>query len=198
MPNNYHQDLPSAAAAKALGFTVDDTCYPWVAYKGPRFSPVLFYLVPTDKEAKHSAGYVEREDVRLFQEKFGTPMASRPSLLDQKAFDFRVKFLGEELEEFVVSHTAGDLISAADALVDLAYVLHGTALMMGLPWEDLWKEVQRANMTKERATSAAQSKRGSAIDVIKPPGWKGPDHTQFLGVGSWPVLDTSKEHGDET
>lgn len=150
------------------------------------------------KEDRHGPGYVEREDVRLFQIKFGTPMASTPSLLDQKAFDFRKKFLEEELKEFVDTHTEGDLIGAADALVDLAYVLHGTALMMGLPWEDLWKEVQRANMTKERATHAGQSKRGSAIDVIKPPGWKGPDHAQFLGTGGWPTLDTSKEHGDET
>lgn len=189
MPNSYHTGLPDAAAAKKLGFTIDSSCYPWVAYKGPRFSPEIFYYVPTDKEAALTkASYAERADVRQFQEKFGVPMADKPSLLDQKTFDFRRKFMQEELNEFSDSHVEGDLIGAADALVDLVYVVHGTALMMGLPWEDLWNEVQRANMTKERAATAAQSKRGSALDVIKPPGWKGPDHAQFLGLGHWPMF----------
>ena len=38
-----------------------------------------------------------------------------------------------------------------DALIDLTYVAMGTAYMMGLPWQDLWDEVQRANMSKVRA-----------------------------------------------
>jgi len=39
----------------------------------------------------------------------------------------------------------------------------------------LWNEVQRANMSKVRASSESQSKRGSSLDVIKPEGWRGPD-----------------------
>lgn len=37
--------------AKAAGFTVDTTCYPWVAYKGPRFAPEVWELILTDREA---------------------------------------------------------------------------------------------------------------------------------------------------
>lgn len=130
----------------------------------------------------------ERADVLAFQQKFQVPMAKEPAFLDAETLRFRFKFLEEELQEFWFAHNGGDMHGAADALVDLAYVLHGTALMMGLPWPVLWAEVQRANMAKERATHASQSKRGSALDVIKPEGWRGPDHTAALGVGPWPTL----------
>lgn len=134
--------------------------------------------------------YKERTDVLAFQQKFNVPMAAVPSFLGEQAFEFRLRFLQEELDEFARDHAAGDMHGAADALVDLAYVLHGTALMMGLPWASLWAEVQRANMAKVRATHASESKRGSALDVVKPEGWKAPDHTAALGVGPWPTLET--------
>ena len=51
----------------------------------------------------------------------------------------------------------------------------GTSVLMQLPWQSLWNEVQRANMTKVRADDESQSKRGSNLDVIKPAGWVGPD-----------------------
>lgn len=38
-------------------------------------------------------------------------------------------------------------------------------------WIELWADVQRANMSKERALKASDSKRGSTYDVIKPAGW---------------------------
>ncbi len=134
--------------------------------------------------------FTERSDVEAFQRKFGVPMPATPHFLNDEAFQFRLKFLREELDEFERDHLAGDMHGAADALVDLAYVLHGTVLMMGLPWGPLWNEVQRANMAKVRATSAAQSKRGSALDVVKPEGWVPPDHTAALGKhakGGWPI-----------
>jgi predicted HAD superfamily Cof-like phosphohydrolase len=41
-------------------------------------------------------------------------------------------------------------------------------------WDELWADVQRANMSKERALREADSKRGSTYDVIKPAGWVPP------------------------
>lgn len=38
-------------------------------------------------------------------------------------------------------------------------------------WNKLWDDVQRANMSKERALKASDSKRGSTWDVVKPKGW---------------------------
>lgn len=148
-----------------------------------------------------AAGHRELIDVLAFHQKFGVPMPSEPSFLGPEAFGFRMKFMQEELNEFHDDHSAGDMLKAADALVDLVYVTVGTALMMGLPWPRLWAEVQRANMAKERATSSGQSKRGTALDVIKPEGWKAPDHSAALPktriaigtgqVSGWPVFDPS-------
>lgn len=133
--------------------------------------------------------FKERSDVLAFQQKFNVPVAATPHFLQEEVFQFRLKFLQEELDEFEVAHLSGDMHGAADALVDLAYVLHGTALMMGLPWPTLWGEVQRANMAKVRAKHAGESKRGTALDVVKPEGWKGPDHTAALGVGPWSTFE---------
>lgn len=132
----------------------------------------------------------EQKDVLEFQTKFGVPMAKQPSMLDPQTFKFRAAFIQEELDEMIRDHALGDLCGVADALVDLAYVLHGTVLMMGLgdSWNDLWSEVQKANMSKVRATNKDDSKRGSSLDVIKPKGWIAPDHSKILGNGPWNVF----------
>lgn len=155
-----------------------------------------------------SVQHKELADVLAFHQKFGVPMPQEPSFLGSEAFGFRLNFMQEELNEFYDDHTAGDMLKAADALVDLVYVTIGTALMMGLPWPRLWEEVQRANMAKERATSAGQSKRCTALDVIKPLGWIPPDHSAALPktriaigsgqVGGWPVFDPSGTDGAVT
>lgn len=36
---------------ESRGFTVDGHCYPWVAYKGPRFQPTEIHYIATDVEA---------------------------------------------------------------------------------------------------------------------------------------------------
>jgi len=121
------------------------------------------------------------QDVKDFHEKYQVPCSSVPALLDPFTMDYRIKFLREELDELVFSHGMDDLAGCADALVDLVYVAMGTAVIMGLPWEQLWDEVQRANMTKRLAKpDGSDSKRGSPLDVIKPPGWVGPDHSAAL------------------
>jgi len=99
--------------------------------------------------------------------------------------DFRVRFLHEELTELMTAIDQRDTPGIADALVDLVYVALGTAHLFGFPWEELWDEVQRANMAKERATSAAASKRSSAFDVINPEGWTPPDIAGVLRAHGW-------------
>jgi hypothetical protein len=101
-------------------------------------------------------------------------------LLDQDAFHFRVGFMKEELAEFMYAHNDSNIVDAVDALVDLVYVVLGTAAMMGVPWEAVWDEVHTANMKKVRATDASQSKRGSTLDVVKPVGWEKPELLQHL------------------
>lgn len=119
-------------------------------------------------------------DVVLFHQHFGLPAPGVPQLLAQDVLEFRVKFMGEELEEFKAGAGVGDLAGMADALIDLVYVVMGTAVMMGLPWQLLWQEVQAKNMQKVKVQSADDSKRGHRLDIKKPEGWTPPDIAGLL------------------
>jgi len=121
-------------------------------------------------------------DVQLFHRKFRLEMSTTPSLLPPDLLEFRNTFMSEELEEFIKAHSKGDLAGAADALIDLVYVAMGTAALMGLPWEPLWREVQEANMRKVKVPrpGADPTQRGGIYDVVKPPSWEPPDIARVL------------------
>lgn len=119
--------------------------------------------------------------VGAFHQKFGLDYYSQgnsqPTLLDSSAYEFRLKFMEEELREYREAHEAGDLVKAADSLADLVYVALGTAHLHRVPFNEVFAEVQRANMTKERSTgdSDSRSTRKHFLDVVKPEGWKPPN-----------------------
>lgn len=151
-------------------------------------------------------------DVGDFHEKFGLPNnPRRPQHPTRELLEFRLNFLLEELQEIVESAGAhfqaevdfgGNLVGLKvrlpgdepwnhagvfDGLIDLNYVSHGMAHILGYPWTEGWDAVQRANMTKERATRADQSERGGTWDVIKPEGWTPPDIKQILRDHGWVI-----------
>ena len=115
------------------------------------------------------------QDILAFHEKFKLEPLDKPGFLSEEQMQFRTNFLYEELEEFVLATKDGDLTKAFDALIDLQYVLLGTAHLMGLPFDEGWDIVQAANMKKVRAVRPEDSKRGSGFDVVKPEGWVAPD-----------------------
>ena len=130
---------------------------------------------------------VEVEQVREFHDKFGVPMPSLVQQMPQDIFEFRLKFLKEELKEFEDAYNEGDLVTQVDSLIDLDYVLKGTALLMGVTstqWGRMFNVVHECNMKKMRAPSEKQSKRGHSLDVIKPQGWlpHEPQLKKILGV----------------
>lgn len=115
-------------------------------------------------------------DVYNFHLKFDLPRGDPPGLMDSALMQFRLGFLREELREFEDAHDAGDYVAAADSLVDLVYVAIGTAVVMGVPWDECWTAVHNANMRKQKAKpDGSDSKRGSAHDVVKPEGWRSPE-----------------------
>jgi len=142
-----------------------------------------------------------------FHKKFGLAVAdgTPPGFPTDDVVRFRMAFLLEELAEFAqacgmirlgvqlqnmsrsiesypVDPAQQDLEGGADALADLKYVLDGTAHMMGVPLNEVFAEVQRANMSKERAVSASdeRSTRGHSLDVVKPVDFVPPDHAPAL------------------
>lgn len=121
------------------------------------------------------------QDIQAFHEKFGLGYNGTPRELDENQASFRAKFMQEELDEYKKAFLENDLEGQFDALIDLVYVALGTAYLQGLPFQAGWRRVQVANMSKIRAKSAADSKRGSAFDIVKPPGWTAPYHGDLLG-----------------
>ena len=112
-----------------------------------------------------------------FHEKYGLEYPNHVCELDRETFQFRLNFMLEELTEYVGASKPEDTI---DALVDLVYVAMGTAYLHGFNWSEHWNEVHQANMRKQRASDASESKRGSQLDVVKPEGWVGPNHSKYL------------------
>ena len=69
----------------------------------------------------------------------------------------------EELAEWLLAHVNDDLIAAADAWADRAYVLLGDAVAAGLPAAELFAEVHASNMTKELvADGTGKARKGAA------------------------------------
>lgn len=101
----------------------------------------------------------------------------------------RYDFMLEELHEFLCATDpefgAHNMAELADALVDLVYVAKGTANLLNLPWDELWDDVQRANMAKERGVG----KRGNLVDCIKPAGWVPPKTQAILEAHGFNAAD---------
>lgn len=129
-------------------------------------------------------------DIEAFHKKFGLEHEGKPRALPPALARFREKFMREELTEYETASegiersfdgpVAEQLEDQLDALVDLVYVAIGTAYLHGFNFNEAWRRVHAANMKKVRATSAEQSKRGSASDVIKQPGWTPPCHRDLV------------------
>ena len=129
----------------------------------------------------------ESQDIAEFYAMIGEMVHSVPGHLSQKKWDERLGFLEEEVSELREAVMRQDLPDIADALVDIVYVVKGTALMLGLPWERLWQEVHSANMRKQPGVKNGRMRR----DAMKPPGWQGPDHMTWLLEYGY-VEDTAK------
>lgn len=133
-------------------------------------------------------------DIEEFHEKFGLRYRDKPRALSDELSRFRREFMDEELKEYKdaaieleqcmslrkTECVAMHLEDMLDALVDLTYVVLGTAQLHGFDFREAWRRVHAANMKKVRAIYAEQSARGSTFDVVKPPGWTAPSHADLV------------------
>lgn len=139
-------------------------------------------------------------DIAAFHERFDLPAQFPMGALDKETARFRYKFLLEEMTEWWRNQAAAydettkrplardaaeythRLEEALDGLVDLAYVLFGTAYLHGFNdvFAEAWDRVHTANMQKVRASLIEDSSRGSTLDVVKPAGWEPPSHTDLV------------------
>lgn len=135
-------------------------------------------------------------DVEEFHRRFLLEYSGPPRMLDPEMAKFRREFLEEEgIQEYCKAMTMAEywvgmreggralrrgrvtdsLAQCLDALVDTVYVALGNAHLHGFDFREAFRRVHAANMAKVRAARPEDSVRGTAFDVVKPPGWAPPD-----------------------
>jgi predicted HAD superfamily Cof-like phosphohydrolase len=120
--------------------------------------------------------------VQEFHERFGAPVAERPTLIPRERAQLRVRLIAEELQEYALAAglpvkivvleehgTVGaDLVEVADALGDLEYVVLGSAVEHGIRLDPVVREIHRSNMTKSPATDEGGK-------ILKGPDYRPPE-----------------------
>ena len=109
------------------------------------------------------------QDVAAFHDRFGHPMADRPTLLPPERVKSRLGWMQEELDEF---RDATTVVDQADAMIDLMYFALGTLVEMGVRPDPLFEIVQRANMGK--LWEDGRPRYDATGKVIKPATWRDP------------------------
>jgi predicted HAD superfamily Cof-like phosphohydrolase len=91
----------------------------------------------------------------------GGLMPARPTAdIPDRIRDLRRALLAEEIGELQAAVLAGDLVEIADAIADSVYVLVGTAVTYGIPFDEVFAEVHRSNMTKINDPAAPKLVKG--------------------------------------
>jgi predicted HAD superfamily Cof-like phosphohydrolase len=99
---------------------------------------------------------------------------------DLKKLVFRMELLQEEFEETTQAVIDRNAEEVVDGLIDLIVIAIGTLELAGVNTHKAWNEVMRANFEKQRGIKPGRENSGG-FDVIKPEGWKGPNHENNHG-----------------
>ena len=113
------------------------------------------------------------EVLKFWQIGHPTKVRKTPGFPDDATAELNMKLIEEELEELKAGVAARDLVEVADALADLVYVVLGMTVTHGIPFDEVFAEVQKTNMAKFPGGKVVR--RPSDSKIMKPPGWKPPD-----------------------
>lgn len=102
------------------------------------------------------------EMIRDFQFKFGHFFAADVTTdLPDGVLELRIRLINEEFIEFMTGLTTRDLVEIADGAADLVYVTVGACIAHGIPFDRVFMEVHRSNMTKENVKVSGPQKYGT-------------------------------------
>lgn len=147
--------------------------------------------------------------VKYFHELMRQPAPASPVQLTPERWELRTDLIAEECKELDEAYEAGDLVAFADACADLVYVVIGTAVEAGIPFDKVFEEVHRSNMAKASKCERCRDHLGYIIDrtrdkqgewlacpdcdgttrivryredgkVLKPEGWTPPDIQRIM------------------
>ena len=89
-----------------------------------------------------------------FHDTFDVPVGKVGYLISPERALLRVRLMNEELAELVEAMQLGQYVNIGAELIDLLYVVYGTGVEYGLPVDEIFAEIHRANMTKTSSTDA--------------------------------------------
>ena len=117
-------------------------------------------------------------NVKIFMEKFGQMVRTKPQFPDEKTMQLRLNLIKEELSELEESMKTKNLKEVADALTDILYVTYGAGYAYGIDLDKCFEEVQRANMSKlGEDGKPIYNEQGK---VMKGPNYIRPDLSKFV------------------
>ena len=93
-----------------------------------------------------------------------------------KFMQFRLGMMQEELDETKAAFENNDAEEMVDGIIDLCVFAIGTLEVFGVDANKAWDEVYKANMSKEVGIKEGRPNPLGLPDLVKPEGWKGPDH----------------------
>jgi predicted HAD superfamily Cof-like phosphohydrolase len=116
--------------------------------------------------------------VKIFMEKFGQMVRTKPQFPDDKTMQLRLNLIKEELSELEDAMKTKNLKEIADALTDILYVTYGAGYAYGIDLDKCFEEVQRANMSKlGEDGKPIFNEQGK---VMKGPNYIKPDLSKFV------------------
>lgn len=83
----------------------------------------------------------------------------------------------EEFNETKEAFANCDLVEVADGLADMVWVIMGLASSIGIPFDEVWQEVRRSNMSKCVGGKVIKNEAGK---VMKPDSYFRPDIKSLL------------------
>ena len=138
-----------------------------------------YVVYPTDKWHNNIYDMHSKFGVHDWMEE---QLASRNYDNIKEFMKFRLNFLKEELDETIKAVEEGDAEEIVDGLIDLCVVAIGTLDAFGCDSHNAWSTVMEANMKKEIGIKHSRPNPLGLPDLVKPKGWRGPDHTHTTGI----------------
>ena len=93
-----------------------------------------------------------------------------------KFMQFRINMMQEELDETKAAFENKNEEELVDGIIDLCVFAIGTLEVFGVDANKAWDEVYKANMSKEVGIKEGRPNPLGLPDLVKPEGWKGPNH----------------------
>ena len=112
------------------------------------------------------------EMVRDFHTAFGQRVGTKPELPDANERLLRMNLMTEEYREYNNAEANNDMTNLAVELADIIYIACGTAVSYGIPLDEVFNAIHKANMDKLVDGKVIRREDGK---IKKPDGWQPAD-----------------------